>query len=261
MSSVTRPRGPLPPRVYWFRRLLVLGLAFGMVFGIGRLLGGQPGGTDAPSVRPAAASAASPTAGLTASAGPTPTAGVAPSVTPQEPVRTTTPLAVPTGPCLDRDVRVMPTVGRDAIAGSDITITLSLTTFTAPACTWEVSSRSVVLRLTSGSDRIWSTQDCPSAVPTQPVVLRRDQATTVDVVWSGQRSDGECSRTTPWAQPGYYHASAAAFGAEPSDLQFRLLTPLPPTITPSPTAEPGKSGSAGKPSGKPSRTKGPQQPD
>jgi len=122
-----------------------------------------------------------------------------------------------------------------AYAGSDVTITLNLTTLESPACTWEVSSDSVVLKLTSGSDRIWSTQDCAAAIATQSVVVRKDAKTKVDVAWSGQRSDDGCTRTTLWAQPGYYFATAAALGAEPVDQQFQLLTPLRPTITPTPT--------------------------
>ncbi len=34
MSAVTRPRGPLPPRVYWTRRLVLLAVAFALVFGV-----------------------------------------------------------------------------------------------------------------------------------------------------------------------------------------------------------------------------------
>src|SRR3712207_838388 len=46
MSGVTRPRGPLPARVYWVRRALVLGLAVVLVFAIGRLLQGFTFGGD-----------------------------------------------------------------------------------------------------------------------------------------------------------------------------------------------------------------------
>ncbi len=34
MSSLTRPRGPLPRRVYWVRRVLVLGTALALVVGM-----------------------------------------------------------------------------------------------------------------------------------------------------------------------------------------------------------------------------------
>lgn len=243
MSSVTRPRGPLPARIYWTRRLLVVGLALGMVFGLNQLLGSEPTGDD-PSARPAAATPEKELDEPTLTSAPT-TAPTTAAVGTQRKrrngkdegpkvQRTKTPLAEPNGTCLNSDVTVMPTVQGDAYAGQDIELQLELNTLESPACHWEVSAESVVVRITSGSDRIWSTQDCPAAIETQPVVVRKDHTTTVGVIWSGQRSDEECSRSTLWALPGYYHVTAAAFGGEPAEQQFRLQTPPRPTITPTP---------------------------
>jgi hypothetical protein len=242
MSTVSRPRGPLPPRVYWTRRLLLVAVVLALVFAVSRLLGGSAESgdrADGPSAAPAAAPAGSPTAARTPSAGatgdPAPTATV-PGKRNKKNGATKTPLAVPTGPCADSDVQVQPAV-EDAVAGSDVAITLELTTAESPACTWQVSPESVVVKLTSGSDRIWSTQDCPAAVQRQSVVVRKDDMSTVQVRWSGQRSDDECTRTTAWAQPGYYFATAAALGAEPRERQFELRAPTAPTITATPRAD------------------------
>ena len=43
--------------------------------------------------------------------------------------------------------------------------------------------------------------------------------------------DDDCARITEWAMPGYYHATAAAPGGEPSDVQFE---PTPPVAPPAP---------------------------
>lgn len=239
--SVTRPRGPLPARVYWVRRLLVLGVACALVFGVGRVLGGGPGDSVNPSAQPAAATtseseaAGSPTAVSTADAR---AAGETTRSKPAKEARVRVPLALPTGPCQDSDVRVVPSLEENAYAGGDVRLTLRLTTFASPACDWEVSADSLAVKLTSGDDRIWSSQDCPTAVPEEPVVLRNRKVTLVDVTWSGRRSDSDCSRTTQWAEPGYYHVSAAAMGSEPEDEQFELLPPAPVTITPTPTPKP-----------------------
>lgn len=257
--SIAKPRGPLPARVYWRRRIVVLAVACALVFGVGRLLGGS-GDPEGPVAQPAAATAtsASPTV---ASAGPTtgaqpsdaPSATTAPSPDARERAGkqnrdragTSTaprePLAVPTGPCPDSDVRVQPLLREDARAGGKVRLTMKLTTRTSPACNWEVSADSVVVRLSSGSDRIWSSQQCPKPIPTKDVVLRADKPVFVDMFWNGRRSDPDCSRTTAWAEPGYYHMATAALGAEPEDRQFRLRSPAPVTVTPSPTAEPKKS--------------------
>ena len=235
--SMTRPRGPLPARVYWVRRLLVLAVACALVFGVGRLLGGGAGGPSKPSAHPAAATASSsatPTAVSTADARPFPgqTAGSKPGT---KAPRVRVPLAEPTGPCQDSDVRVVPSLEENAYAGGDVRLTLRLSTFASLACNWEISADSVAVKLTSGNDRIWSSQDCPAVVPEEPVVLRNRNVTLVDVTWSGRRSDSDCSRTTQWAEPGYYHVSAAAMGSEPETQQFQLLPPAPVTITPTPT--------------------------
>lgn len=287
MTAVTRPQGPLPARVYWTRRVLVLVVALALVFGVAHLLGrgGSPSG--GPSAQPVGANQTSagtapvtptvpltqqptsqssdlpgdlptdlpsdqPTGGVGVTQAPTATGqGGSPAATPS------TPLAQPTGSCASSDVVAVPSVEGTAYAGKPVVLTLTLTTRTSPACTWEVSASSLVLKITSGPDRIWSTQDCTGAVPKQVVVVRKEAPTTVSVVWNGLRSDAECSRATEWAEPGYYHAVAAAFGADPTDAQFRLAKPQRTTETASPTPSPTPSAkpsgkSSGEPSGKPS---------
>ena len=123
-------------------------------------------------------------------------------------------------------MKVTPIVDQ-AFAYQETTIGLELTTLESPACTWDVSEESVVLRITSGSDAIWTTQDCREAVPEDSVVVRKDHPAEVEVGWSGLRSDEGCTRTTPWAEPGYYHATAAALGGDPTDVQFQLEEPEP----------------------------------
>ena len=60
------PRGPLPARVYWFRRLVVLGVAVLLVAGLARLLGGS---SDASSDEDAQATTAGATTSTSADAG------------------------------------------------------------------------------------------------------------------------------------------------------------------------------------------------
>jgi hypothetical protein len=225
--------------VYWFRRLLVLAVVCGLVLGVSRLIGG---GDESPD--PAARTAAG-----VVTASPTPsalsTADAAPRATERAGrERTRVPLAMPTGPCRDSDVRVVPSLEDDAFMGEDVRLTLRLSTYRSPACTWQVSADTVAVKLTSGSDRIWSSQDCPSAVPSEDVVLRNRKATLVDVMWSGRRSDSDCSKLTDWAQEGYYHVTAAAMGSEPASAQFELRSPAPITITPTPTPSPSASATA-----------------
>jgi hypothetical protein len=250
MSTVTRPRGPLPPRVYWTRRVLVLVVALGLVFAVAQLLSRGGGGADRPSAQPVGATASTTGSAPLSTADATPRAGASrqpvatasakrtrKAVT-RAPSPTPTPLATPSGPCVSSDVVTAPSLraGR-AYAGRSVVFSVTLTTKLVPACRWDVSADSLVVRVTSGDDRIWSTQECRGSVPKQAVVVRRDHPTTVSVAWNGQRSDAECTRTTPWAQPGYYHVTTAAFGAEPAERQFVLEAPPRPTITATPTPD------------------------
>ncbi len=236
MTTVTRPRRPLPARVYWTRRLLLVVVAFALVFGLAHLLGA--GGSGSPSAQPVGAdasttapgSAAPDTAVTTPQASPTGAGRKNRTGTP-----TPTPLAEPTGACAGSDVVATPSLKRTAYAGSPVVFTMTLGTLTSPACTFDVSSRSMVVKVTSGEDRIWSSQECSGAVPKQSVVVRRDQPVTVSVGWNGQRSDSDCTRSTAWAEPGFYHVVAASFGADPVDVQFELKSPVPQTITATPT--------------------------
>jgi hypothetical protein len=217
---------------------MVLLSALALVFAIGRLLDGSQGGpppetaVDSASTTSAGTSS-SPAAGL---AGPMPLRSVASGAT--HPTATGTPvvLAAPSGPCAVDEITVTPTVPT-AVAGGTINLVLELTGI-RPACTFSVTSKTIVAKVTSGNDRIWSTQDCPHAIRATSVVVRSAEPTKVVVSWSGRRSDDACSRSATWALPGYYHLTAAAIGSEPGTAQFRLAVPPRPIVTK--TAHPKK---------------------
>ena len=253
MASTVRPRGPLPARVYWTRRLVVLGIPLLLVIVLARVLGGSSDGKDAGTGTAARAGATidqtspAPTVG--------PTAEVKTGKTGKKRDQETTPpepvLAEPTGPCTDSDIVATPTI-TSAPGGSDIPITVNLRTVVTEACTWQVSPQTLTLTITSGSDFIWSTRECPAAIPVQDVVVRQAVDTTVVVTWAeGKRSDETCSGLTDWARPGFYHVQAAALGGNETDVQFELVTPTAPVITK--TAEPQQ---GGKKDGETSHTPG-----
>ena len=134
------------------------------------------------------------------------------------------PRPVPSGPCPDADVLVTPAVP-DPVAGRDVTIVLNLQTGTTEACTWRVSSETVTVKIYAGADDVWSSRECPGAIPTQDVVIRREVATPVTMLWSSKRSDQYCTDRTAWALPGLYGVAAAALEGEPTDVAFELRRP------------------------------------
>ncbi len=146
------------------------------------------------------------------------------------------PLLAPTGDCAADEVSVVPSVPK-ADAGNPIVVHLTLEG-TQPACTFAVSPDSLVVKITSGADRIWSSQDCPRAIARTSVVVRSGLPADVPITWSGRRSDDECSNATSWAMPGFYHVYAAALGSTPADLQFEVTFPKRGVVTK--TAKPKK---------------------
>ncbi len=234
MAATTHPRGRLPARVYWFRRTLVLGTGLGLVFGVAQVLGGSDPGAEQTATNAAATSSIAPTPGPMGPA-PAKTAAAAPSRAPAS-------LPQPDGPCAVDQVTVVPVAGR-VTAGRPIALTFQLTGI-RPACTFEVSARSLVAKVVVGPDRIWSTQDCPSAVAKRDVVVRSGTPAEVTVVWNGRSSDDGCSPTAPFALPGSYRLIAAAIGSEPSEDKFRLVAPqrsvVIRTVTPTPAPKTGK---------------------
>lgn len=249
MSSLTKPSGPLPEKVYWRRRVIVLAVALVLVVGLGRLFSG---GSDASSDASAASGDSSSMAGRMADAVPTVTPSQTPAGPPSvtedaapsepsgaettggdtEPAQPSTSVA-PQGDCLASDVSVEPKV-KDQPAGRDIKVRLELTTTDSPACTWTVSRDTLTMKITSGSDDIWFSSECPKAMPEERVVVTNEDPTVVKMTWDARRSDDGCTRQRLWALPGTYHLEAAALGGEPAETAFMLDTPTPRTITPKP---------------------------
>lgn len=238
MTAMTR--GPLPARVYWTRRILVIGVAVGLVVALLQLVSLAVGGTPAPSdeaVQVVAEPSAPETAAEVDATDPSdeqPTGdkkGERKRERDREPV-----LAEPEGECTDRDIAVTPTA-EETVGGSPITFVLELRTILTPACTWEVSPQTLTVKITSGDDDIWFSAQCPRAIPREDVVIRNNVSTEVEVTWSARRSDEDCKLST-WAMPGWYFIEAAAFAGEPSDLQFELTAPEPEVVTETVDPEP-----------------------
>jgi hypothetical protein len=244
-----RPRRP-PARVFWVRRVAVLGTAFLLVFALGRLLVGSSDGSDSGPLDAGAVQAGATLGPTDASTGPEIQVpkGTKKPRTSRPPKPTPTPLAQPSGPCSPEDVAVTPEV-RDPIGGGDVVVALLFRTLVTPACTFDVAARSVMLTITSGSDFIWSSRHCPGSIPTTNVVARKDVATYVYVTWDAKRSDATCSRLTDWAMPGWYHVRVAVLGGEPADEQFELARPTAGTITKTVTPKPTQPTKKPKPGG------------
>jgi len=227
---------------------MVLGSVLALVFAVSHLLGS--GGGNPGRATPAAADLGSSSPGANAGPlGPRPLTGPSAKATGTPPAGA---LAQPSGPCQLDEITVTPVLG-SLLAGSDVALTLQLTGV-QPACTLDVSSHTLVAKVVHGTDRIWSSQQCTSSVPKQSIVVRSAQPTTVQLTWSGRRSDASCSRSTRWASPGHYQLVAAVVGSEPAEAPLVLKAPpravVTKTVTPKPrtarTTTPTATANAGR---------------
>lgn len=226
MAALTR--GPLPARVYWRRRMAVLGVPL-VLLGLGvRALGGD----DAPADRALQVSSApAPSAAPDEEVADPPVADDSAAAQARKRAqRAAERSAQPDGPCDPAEISVTPEVPV-AVAGRRVPLELHLRSTDSAACTFTASRRTLTLRITSGSDEVWTARQCPASVPTRDLILRDNLDVTVTVVWSARRStDERCSAYNQWALPGYYHLEAAAYAGEPRDRQFELVAPSPEVV-------------------------------
>jgi hypothetical protein len=215
-------RGRLPARVYWVRRLSVLGVAVLLVVGIAQLLGGSGGGSGGPDRATTVADTSTPATG-----------GSDARHQGRHHHRATdhsTQLAAPSGPCPASDIAITPSVPHP-VAGGDISLVLDISTIATPACTWTLSGQTLALRITSGQHLIWTTVQCARTIPTQDLVLRRSDPTKVTITWNARHSEPGCPRLTDWARLGTYHLDVAALAGQPQEVTFVLQAPPTPQVT------------------------------
>ncbi|MCL2543636.1 MAG: hypothetical protein FWE71_14425 [Nocardioidaceae bacterium] len=247
-ASKTFTRGPLPPEVYWRRRILLLVGAAVLVFIIAQVLGG---GSDAKSGGGhAARQAAAPvtTSSSTAPSAParTPTAATTttrskagPATGSSVPTVATSPLtlAAPSGPCDPSDITVTPQVGT-AVAGGNITIRFALETKSNPACTWNINSHTLAVKIGRRGHVVWTSEQCGSELPSRSIVVRNVVPSVASMTWDGRFSTDGCGRSAPWVHPGKLTAWASTIGGEPGHSKFDLVLPAAQTVQVSPKANP-----------------------
>ncbi|MDR1833731.1 MAG: hypothetical protein LBQ92_03650 [Propionibacteriaceae bacterium] len=185
---MAEPPKPTPAYVYFFRRLLML-LAFGVVLTGLVFLGVAIHGTlQDPSKQQTAPPTATATVAETPSQAPTPTGPVA---------------------CEGKSLKL--TVAGFAklkVTGSQ-TFNLTIKNKGKEACLLKVDGSSYTLTVVSGSDRIWSTADCPEWVPEADLTLAAGASHEFSVDWTLRRSDGSCKLVKKQLKPGTYVANAS----------------------------------------------------
>jgi hypothetical protein len=156
--------GPLPPAVYWRRRLVVLGAVLLVVLIVVYAFTGGPGAgsSAAPSttstVEPTATGTAAPTDSATATATATTTPSDSASPTPSA---FTLPVPDATGPCTDAEIQLTASADPSSLTvGQAATFSLTIKNISNRTCNRNIGSAPQELRLQQQEKIIWSSDDC-----------------------------------------------------------------------------------------------------
>ena len=202
MSALMHPVGPRPARVYWRRRIVLLALLATVAIVLASMLGG----------RGAAQAAQDPAGGPDAAQTPDPQTSESADAT--------------TGPAKCGEGSLSITLAADHrsyAAGANPVFTVTLTNTSDASCVVDAGEASRGILITSGSDRIWSSLDCPATENAERTLLLpaggRDESV---VTWTRIRSAEGCTDGLPTPKPGTYQAVASVAGVSSTAAVFVL---------------------------------------
>jgi hypothetical protein len=195
------PAGPLPPAVYWRRRVIAVSGTVAAVVLLAWIIGRLVGGADSEPVRGSSARALAPL-----SARPTPASSSASPVASSSaavPAPAAASPAPPPLPCPDTAIGVSAQPGAPSYrVGQRPLLTLVITNTGALPCVRDVSraSRELVIMSQDGATRLWSSNDCYSAPGADSRLLGPGERLSFTVSWAGRTSGPGCPsrrRTLP----------------------------------------------------------------
>ena len=213
-DALLHPRGPLPPGVYWRRRALTFVAVVVALFLLSRACGsdGSPTATLSPSPSPSTrAPRTTPKPSATKKPTPSKTASPTPSG--------------PATPCKAADLVLSARADAQAYPGGRRPVlTIGIANKGRTPCTRDVGQAARSITVTSGNDRVWSSDDCSPGGGSEVVTLQPGAApTSFSVTWSRKRSKPGCPGGAVDAAPGTYRV-VGRFGdltSEPDSFSLR----------------------------------------
>ncbi len=205
MALHWRPVGSEPASTYWQRRAVV---ATGAVLLLALLVSLLTGGDDAPDRLAEAPASPVPSAAPAASATPEPSAS--PSAT-----------AVPI--CQPESLKVEALAGDESYGvGGSPKLSLQVTNTGAAPCTRDLGQAAIELLVYSGSDRIWSSDDCAPGGPKDVTTLAPGKPAVRRATWDGRRSLPGCAGGKAQAKAGTYRVTGRVGQLRVEGDAFRL---------------------------------------
>ncbi|WP_431956233.1 hypothetical protein [Nocardia lijiangensis] len=202
------PTGPLPPEIYWRRRVFAIGILVVALALVIWLVVMAVRGANSPGEAKAAASsstssvkkpadpAKSATDAPKSSAGPAPSAGATP---------------VAAGQCPDQSLAVKVTVEQPTYkAGEQPVFGIVITNISSVTCSRDVGSglQQISVYTLDGSRRLWSSTDCYPDGQADVRNMNRGEQAAFQVTWSGSTSQPNCAGERVPVPPGAYSVVA-----------------------------------------------------
>jgi hypothetical protein len=100
--------------------------------------------------------------------------------------------------------------------------TIDVVSTAGATCTLNVGARHIALVIRSGSDRVWSSADCPRGSGSLISDLERGVPTTLPITWNRQTSAPGCSGPSTGLPAGVYAATVTDGGLASNTVTFRL---------------------------------------
>lgn len=244
------PQGPLPPEIYWRRRvvagvgaLAVVGLIIGLIIW-------TTGSNDDDST-PAAVASSTTSAGLTGTpaessevayggsggtGGSAESSGVAgaPGQVPAAGSATASdaPAAVPaSGLCPDQNISVVLYTDKPTYTvGSQPVFTIVTTNAGLTECTRDVgkAAQNVIVRTLDGARTLWSARDCSPIDTVNNQLLQPAQQVRDTITWSGTTSTPGCRTPREPVPVGSYQAIGKIGEKESAPITFNVVAPAEP---------------------------------
>ncbi|VFA89739.1 Uncharacterised protein [Gordonia paraffinivorans] len=250
---VIEPQGPLPPEIYWRRRIVaaggavvIVGLVVALIVWLTGNGGEEPQNTAstasastsaAPSSEPAPESEPpAGGAGAGGSGGGAPAGGGAPGGAPAStpvPPQSADPAGAAGGPpgpnlCPDQAISVVLYTDKPTYTvGQQPVFTIVTTNAGLSECTRDVgkAAQNVIVRTLDGARTLWSARDCSPINTVDNVVLKPAQQVKDTITWSGTTSSPGCERPRTQVPPGSYSAIGKMGERESFPITFNFVAP------------------------------------
>ncbi|MBF6360864.1 hypothetical protein IU447_12125 [Nocardia farcinica] len=203
------PTGPLPPEIYWRRRVFAVGILVVVLALVIWLVLMVARGGDSPGDA-AAATTTSTSSADRATETTKPSGSTDPSA-PKSSGASTTAEAPVANQCPDQSLAVKVTVAQPTYrVGEQPVFGIVITNISAEPCARDVGSaaQQVFVQTLDGTRRLWASTDCyPDGQPDVRTLDRGEQA-AFQVTWSGSTSQPNCAGERVPVPPGAYSVVA-----------------------------------------------------